>query len=95
MAYLPTSRVLTNIDTNQEFRIFDCCETDNSYLLNESTGEKIKNFYCVGNFPTDVKLNDKSIKTLTYDSFIEITKERYPTHTKNIFQKRFRKLKLI
>lgn len=92
MAYQPTQRVYTEHSTGQRFRMYHNGNTDQNYLLNETTGEEVRSFYCSVSTPLSVKFKDGTIESLQVGEFVRIKPGNPPTHRKFCIDTRFRKL---
>lgn len=88
----PTNRVYKNIDSEELFRLYKDDNTHELCLINERTGNCVKNFVLSAFTPVKYKLQDKSVVSINPGEFMIVDLKNKPTHRKFIVEKRFVKI---
>ena len=87
---LKTQRYYNEFWTNEKFNMYQNSDSHELFLINETTGENIKNFICSAFTVTTYKFWDKSEITLSVGQFLKIDKLNPPIAKKFTgLQKRF------
>lgn len=87
---LKTQRTYNEFWTNEQFNMYQNCDTHVNCLINEATGENVKMFLCAGFTQITYKFWDKSEITLSVGQFLKIDRLNPPIAKKFTgIQKRF------